>query len=80
MHAHTKYIDVRYHFIRKCVVDGKIKLSYVPTDDNVTDIFTKGHLKPKFQQFVEMLGLKEIRDEHRLRDPSNGCTSLEGEC
>ena len=79
-HAHTKHIDVRYHFIRECVADGKIELSYVPTDDNVSDVFTKALPKPKFQQFVEMLGLKEIGDEHRLRDSSNGRTSLKGEC
>ena len=77
-HAHTKHINVRYHFIHECVADGKIELSYVPTNDNVLDVFTKVLLKLKFQQFVKILGLKEIRDEHRLRDSSNGCTSLEG--
>jgi translation initiation factor IF-1 len=59
-HAHTKHIDMRYHFIRKAVQDDKITVKYVPTDENVADIFTKPLLRPKFVQFVEMLGLKEI--------------------
>jgi Reverse transcriptase (RNA-dependent DNA polymerase)/gag-polypeptide of LTR copia-type len=56
-HARTKHIDLRYHFIREAVEDGKIKVKYVPTDDNVSDIFTKALPKPKFTRFVEMLGL-----------------------
>ena len=56
----TKHIDLRYHFIREAVEDGKIKVKYVPTDENVSDIFTKALPKPKFTRFVEMLGLKEV--------------------
>ena len=59
-HARTKHIDLRYHFIREAVEDGKIKVKYVPTDENVSDIFTKALPKPKFTCFVEMLGLKEV--------------------
>ena len=58
-HARTKHIDLRYHFIHEAVEDGKIKVKYVPTDENVSDIFTKALLRPKFTRFVEMLGLKE---------------------
>ena len=47
-HLHTKHIDVRYHFIREAVDEGKIQMEYIPTDDNITDIFTKALAKPKF--------------------------------
>jgi hypothetical protein len=57
-HARTKHIDLRYHFIREAIEDGKIKVKYIPTDENVSDIFTKALAKPKFQRFVEMLGLR----------------------
>ena len=59
-HARTKHIDLRYHFIREAVEDGKIKVKYVPTDENVSNIFTKALPKQKFTCFIEMLGLKEI--------------------
>ena len=54
-----KHIDLRYHFIREAVKDGKIKVDYILTEENVSDIFTKPLPKPKFQHFVELLGLKE---------------------
>ena len=62
-HARTKHIDVRYHFIREAVEDGKLSVIYIPTDDNPADIFTKPLAKAKLRQFVEMLGLrrKEIK-------------------
>ena len=60
-HARTKHIDLRYHFIREAIEDGKIKVKYVPTDENVSDIFTKVLAKPKFSRFMEMLGLRKIQ-------------------
>ena len=59
-HARTKHIDLRYHFIREAVEDGKINVKYVPTNDNVSDIFTKALPRPKFQQMVELLGLTNL--------------------
>jgi hypothetical protein len=59
-HSRTKHIDLRYHFIREAVEDGKIKVEYIPTAENVADIFTKPLSKPKFQEFVKMLGLRML--------------------
>ena len=56
-HARTKHIDLRYHFIREAVEERKIKVKYIPTDDNVSDIFTKALPRPKFRRMVELLGL-----------------------
>ena len=59
-YASTKYIDVRYHFIREAVEDGKVAVRYIPTGDNVSDIFTKPLAKTKFREFTELLGLRAI--------------------
>ena len=59
-HARTKHIDLRYHFIREAVEDGKIIVNYIPTNENVSDIFTKPLARPKFAKFVEMLGLRKL--------------------
>ena len=58
-HARTKHINLRYHFICEAVEDGKISVKYIPTDENVSDIFTKALRKPKFQQFVKLLKLRD---------------------
>ena len=62
-HLRTKHIDVRYHFIREAVEDGKVSVVYIPTDDNPADIFTKPLAKTKFRRFVELLGLRPIDDK-----------------
>ena len=40
-HVRMKHIEVHYHFIRERVLDGDIDLTYVRTDEQVADIFTK---------------------------------------
>ena len=59
-HARTKHIDIQYHFVQEAVEDGKITLKYIPTDENLVDIFTKLLAKAKFRRFTELLGLKDV--------------------
>ena len=59
-HVRTKRIDVRYHFIREAVEEGKVTVQYIPTGDNVSDIFTKPLAKAKFRELAELLGLCAI--------------------
>ena len=40
-HGWTKHIEVRFHFIQKCVEDGKVNLRCIRTEDQVADLFTK---------------------------------------
>jgi hypothetical protein len=37
----TKHIDVRAHFVREFIEDGILKVVFVRTDDNDSDIYTK---------------------------------------
>ena len=57
-HARTKHIDIRYHYIREVVEAGKVQMVYVPTSDNIVDIFTKALARPLFEKFRDMLGLR----------------------
>ena len=59
-HMHTKHIDMCYHFIHEVVEDGKIMVQYIPTGNNVSNIFTKPLAKAKFQELAELLGLHTI--------------------
>ena len=40
-HSKTKHIERRHYFIRECVENGKLRVPFVPTKDNVADFFTK---------------------------------------
>ena len=59
-HGCTKHIDMCYHFICKAVEDGKVAVQYIPTRDNISNIFTKPLTKAKFQELAELLGLHTI--------------------
>ena len=59
-HTCTKHIDVCYHFIHEVVEDGKVTVWYIPTGDNVSNIFTKPLAKAKFWELAELLGLCAI--------------------
>ena len=40
-HGRSKHIDIRFHFIRECVEDGKITVAYVCSKSQKADILTK---------------------------------------
>ena len=54
-HQRSKHIDIKYHFIRSQIGNGKIELVYVPSENNIADVFTKPLGKIKFQAFVKKL-------------------------
>lgn len=47
----SKHIDVRYHFLSENVKQGKVNLFYIPTNENVADMFTKPLAHVKFGSF-----------------------------
>jgi hypothetical protein len=52
----TRHIQVKYHFIRSLVREGKIKLEFCPTKDQLADIFTKGVNGPRLKEISSRLG------------------------
>ena len=55
-HQRSKHIDIRFHFIRDEVQKGSVEIFYVPSEDNMADIFTKPASKFKFSKFSSMRG------------------------
>ncbi|KAL8124561.1 hypothetical protein AgCh_012279 [Apium graveolens] len=54
-HSLTKHISIRYHFIREHVMEGTIELHFVPTDQQLTDMFTKPLPKATLTKLVNEL-------------------------
>ena len=54
-HQRSKHIDVKYHFIRSEIHAGIVSLKYVPTDENVADVFTKPVTKAKMNKFKQVI-------------------------
>ncbi|KAD3068183.1 hypothetical protein E3N88_36063 [Mikania micrantha] len=40
-HARTKHVEVDFHFVREKVAQGKLKVQFISTNDQIADIFTK---------------------------------------
>jgi len=40
-HKRSKHIDIRYHFVRDEVSNGNIGLYWIPSGEQIADIFTK---------------------------------------
>ena len=46
----SKHIGIHYHYICECMEEGdKIDLFYIPTGEQITDIFTKNPSPVKFK-------------------------------
>jgi len=57
VNEHTKHIDTKYRFICDQNDSGEISTSYIPTDQQPADGFTKALSPVKFIPFVSALGL-----------------------
>uniref|UniRef100_A0ACD5Z324 Uncharacterized protein n=1 Tax=Avena sativa TaxID=4498 RepID=A0ACD5Z324_AVESA len=73
-HDRSKHIEVRYHFIRDCIVSGKIDVEHVSMGEHLADILTKPLARVRFQELRTRLGMVIINgqlsngDAHRLLD------------
>ena len=50
-----KHIDVRYHFVQERMTMGNVRVDYMPTAENVADIFTKALPRESFCEFRALL-------------------------
>ncbi|KAJ1586314.1 hypothetical protein NDA12_006791 [Ustilago hordei] len=69
-HWKLKHIDTKYHFIRDNVQDGKVKIKYINTADNLADLFTKPVGKTTLQRARQGLGLKAKHDAVDRQPPA----------
>ena len=59
-HAHTKHINICFHFIHWIIKDSKLQLIYYPMTDMIADMLTKALPSPKVKHFAAELGLCDI--------------------
>ena len=61
-HDKTKHIEVDRHFIKEKIEKGTICMTYIPTREQLADIFTKGLQKFSFKDFICKLDMINIYD------------------
>lgn len=61
-HDRSKHIDVRYHFIRECVDERRVVLSYTATEQQLADVLTKALGRVRFQELRDRIGVQSLGD------------------
>ena len=56
-HKRTKHIDIKYHFVRECVMIGSLFVKYCNTKEMLADILTKPLPRGQFEYLRSKLGI-----------------------
>src|SRR6266508_3270501 len=56
-HERSKHIDVRFHYIRQCVEEGKITVEFIGTVNQLADMLTKPLGRVRFLELREKIGI-----------------------
>ena len=59
-HEMSKHIEIKYYFIQDKVQEGEVKLEYIPTNEQTTNILTNPLSRINFAYFREKMGIAEI--------------------
>ena len=57
-----KHVDIRQHWLRQEVQEGRLAIEYLPSSQMPADGLTKALSVQKFRIFVQQLGLMDIKD------------------
>jgi len=70
--SRTKHIDVKYHYVREFVEQGFIKIIYIATEENISDMFTKNIKKELHEKHSRKFVIeKDKMDKHFDSCPVN---------
>ncbi|WVZ50304.1 hypothetical protein U9M48_001570 [Paspalum notatum var. saurae] len=56
LHDRSKHIDIRFHYIRECVVEGQVVLGHVDTAQQLADLLTKPLGQKRLAQLMVKIG------------------------
>ena len=56
-HSKAKHIPIKYHYLREQAASKNIRLEYIPTQEQVADIFTKPLNRDVFEHLKKKLGI-----------------------
>jgi hypothetical protein len=56
-HARTKYIEIKYHYVRDEIEKGKLKVCKISIHNNPADILTKPVPVAKFEFYSSLVSI-----------------------
>ncbi|KAI5349121.1 hypothetical protein L3X38_002008 [Prunus dulcis] len=70
-HSRIKHLDIDFHFVRERVQRNDLTVQYIPTEEQVADVFTKGLHSPVFLSHCANMRLGNLELDLRGNDNSN---------
>jgi hypothetical protein len=64
-HDCSKHIDVRYHYIRECVEEDRVRLESIGTTEQLADMLTKALGKERFCWLRSKIGVTDVNHMHK---------------
>jgi Reverse transcriptase (RNA-dependent DNA polymerase) len=65
-----RHVDIHNHWLRQEATNGRINVSYTPSEDMIADGLTKALPREPFERFVNHMGLFDISDKLHERQSS----------
>ena len=64
-HRRSKHINIKFHYVREQVSNGKIHLEYCPTEDMLADMLTKAIGPEKLNKLRTLCGMCQLRSSEK---------------
>ena len=75
-HERTKHIEVDCHFIREKIASGCMTASFVNSNDQLADIFTKSLRDPRIKYICDKLGAFDLYERRKAHQSAKASWSL----
>jgi hypothetical protein len=59
-HGRSKHIEMRFHYLREQVADGKMNVEHYRTENQIVDIMTKGVQVEVFRRLRDMMNVDNL--------------------
>ena len=56
----SKHMETKFHFIRTCLEEKKMKLEFISSKNQLADLFTKALGRLKFEELRQRLGIRKV--------------------
>jgi len=57
MHSRIRHIEIRHHFLREHITNGKCEIKFIGTEKQLVDLFTKPLTRDRFNYLRTKLGI-----------------------